>query len=184
MKLCTLEKERLQVKDIWANKLTDIPADAILGNHHDPHNRPILRSVFYFLGGLLQFISGLNDIHYYITRSLATGISLLPPLVYFGSCLFFDLTKNGWADPGFWFASGFNIVHLAPAAKLALRLEWQWGSRRWNRWIPIGVRRRKPTHSERASARRDWEFGWRERLGVSNMWADPPSHNVQSIFLF
>lgn len=50
-------------------------------------------------------------------------------------------------------------------ANLALRLEWVWGG--FRDWIPVGVSRRRPTHSERASARADASFLRRDRIIVS-----------------
>lgn len=60
---------------------------------------------------------------------------------------------------------GWAALLLWVQTNLALRLEWTWGVFRG--WIPVGVSRRRPTHSERASARADASFLWRDRIIVS-----------------
>jgi hypothetical protein len=59
---------------------------------------------------------------------------------------------------------GFSLVLAVAVANLALRLNWSWGGPLG--WVPVGVNRRRPTHSERASARADAEFIWRDRIIV------------------
>jgi len=59
---------------------------------------------------------------------------------------------------------GFNLVLAVAVANLSLRLNWSWGGPFG--WVPVGVFRRRPTHSERASARADAEFIWRDRIIV------------------
>lgn len=119
-------------------------------------------------------ITDLSLLHYLLTRSLTTGISL-QPLV---TALVAGVLKNfkshpQWdADGGMWFAYTVVAVltsfELLLAINVACRLEWQWWGAGWvTRWIPCGVIRRRPTHSERTSSRRDWEFGWLHRLAVS-----------------
>lgn len=62
----------------------------------------------------------------------------------------------------------FLVLFLIPyftKLSLYLRLEWQWGGPRG--WIPVGVTKRRATHSERNSARADAKFDWKLRVAVS-----------------
>ncbi len=143
-----------------------------LGSHHDPSNRAILRSVLYFLAGLSDFMTDMTDIHYLITRSLTTGISVFPRVVWAMTSVIFDLTElpdeeYNFKEPTMWIVLGFNLARLIPILNLAMRLQWTWSHYPWMSWIPTSLSTRKPTHSERASTRLDWQFGWRERLTVS-----------------
>lgn len=67
------------------------------------------------------------------------------------------------------FELGWVVFRLAWVANLALRLEWTWGGP-WG-WVPVAVVRRRATHSERASARTDAKFLWRDRLIVRSLHA-------------
>ena len=63
------------------------------------------------------------------------------------------------------FLALFLIPYLVKLS-LHLRLEWQWGGPRG--WLPVGVTKRRATHSERNSARADAKFDWKLRVAVSD----------------
>ncbi|BGP54882.1 hypothetical protein JCM8202v2_002469 [Rhodotorula sphaerocarpa] len=65
-----------------------------------------------------------------------------------------------------WMAVTITYNFLACAAQLSLlcRIEWQWGGPLG--WVPVGLSRRKATHSERASTRADAKFDWRLRIAL------------------
>lgn len=68
---------------------------------------------------------------------------------------------------------GFSLVLICAVANLALRLEWLWGGPLG--WVPVSISRRRPTHSERASARADARFIWRDRAIVRRPFPLPKS---------
>lgn len=144
----------------------------MLNFQHDTQGRPILRSLLYFAGGLSHMVAGLAFLHYLMTRSLTTGISLQPLIVGPLAEWLHQLNAiNPDGDDSFWFgyvvAACGGVMQLLLCFNVACRLDWRWGSARWTGWIPCGVSRRRATHSERASSRLDWEFGWWQRLAVS-----------------
>ena len=105
-------------------------------------------------------------------RSLSTGISL--PITLIDSS--FDLlvavisSIRGYRVDempmlGCLFIVVMSVLPLLRQGSLALRLVWLWGGPRG--WVPIGLSRRRSTHSERRSAREDESFPLRERLVVS-----------------
>lgn len=147
---------------------------AIMGSHHHPSHRPFLQSLCYLFAGLLEVFNDFSSLHYLLTRSLTTGISLLPKLVLMTTSMFFELTEHpddvyDFTEIPMWIGQAFNLTGLLFLANLAFHLEWQWGTRSWCSWIPVGVKRRRSTHSERASARLDWKFGWKERATVKSI---------------
>jgi hypothetical protein len=105
-------------------------------------------------------------------RSLSTGISL--PITLIDSS--FDLlgavisSIRGYRVDempmlGCLFIVVMSVLPLLRQGSLVLRLVWLWGGPRG--WVPIGLSRRRSTHSERRSAREDESFLLRERLVVS-----------------
>jgi hypothetical protein len=112
--------------------------------------------------------------HFWATRSVATGIALPMELVTSTYFALQGVSSNVThvREHGFDAAAALSLVFLAlffipyfAKLSLYLRLEWQWGGPRG--WIPVGVTKRRATHSERNSARADAKFDWKLRIAVS-----------------
>lgn len=109
-----------------------------------------------------------------MTRSLSTGISL-PFEIAYSTLSTIVLTRdvvNSFVHRGSFFEHIFvpTVIFLIFAsilcsqASLFFGLEWLWGGPKG--FVPVGLARRRPTHSERASRRADAQFDWRLRVLV------------------
>ena len=113
--------------------------------------------------------------HFWVTRSVATGIALPMEIVTSTYFALQGVSSNVThvREHGFNAAAALSLVFLAlflipylVKLSLYLRLEWQWGGPRG--WLPVGVTKRRATHSERNSARADAKFDWKLRVAVSD----------------
>ncbi|BGP31406.1 hypothetical protein JCM10296v2_003170 [Rhodotorula toruloides] len=128
-----------------------------MGHHVRPDSRPLARVTVRAVGAVAGFLQVPIDAHYWLTRSLSTGISLPFELAYTtltASDLARDVVKAITRR-----ASFFDSLNLL------FGLEWQWGGPKG--LVPVGLARRRPTHSERASRRADAQLDWRLRLGLA-----------------
>lgn len=171
--------------------------NALINHPFDLNTRPVARGVLGFLAGLSGFVRFFVTLYYWTTRcapflsaarsagplltpaharppprrSLATGISLHAFLVYAVGALLIDILVsvrgvNAGESPWLMLPPLACVVAvLFFGASLALRLEWAWGGPKG--WVPVGLSRRRSTHSERRSARDDARFAWRYRALVS-----------------
>lgn len=115
------------------------------------------------------------DAHYWLTRSLSTGISLPFELAYTtltASDLARDIIKAFIRRASFFDSVLLpTILFLVAASILCSQLNllcglvWQWGGPKG--LVPVGLERRRPTHSERASRRADAQLDWRLRVLAS-----------------
>lgn len=112
--------------------------------------------------------------HFWVSRTTSTGISLPTEVVastYFLAKEVFTFVSSvrsdgvGGGTVFLLFLLGLYLVPYLAKLSLYLRLEWQWGGPRG--WVPVGVTKRKATHSERNSARADVKFDWKSRVAVS-----------------
>ncbi|CED83646.1 hypothetical protein [Phaffia rhodozyma] len=143
--------------------------NAIFGNSHTYTKRPILRSVFFVIGGLIRYPLGIILQTYYLfSRSLSTGLSLPSTILYlcFGSLYEaisyhndrYDYERSAWM---FAAVLVINIVSIWRWTCLWCGIGITWhgcgGS------FPIGFKRFGRTHSERMSRRSDQKFTWAQK---------------------
>ncbi|BGO98749.1 Proteophosphoglycan 5 [Rhodotorula toruloides ATCC 204091] len=143
-----------------------------MGHHVRPGSRPLARVAVRAVGAVAGFLQVPIDAHYWLTRSLSTGISLPFELAYItltASDLARDVIKALIRRPSFFdsvllptilFLISTSI--LLSQVNLLFGLEWQWGGPKG--FVPVGLERRRPTHSERASRRADGQLDWRWRV--------------------
>jgi hypothetical protein len=137
---------------------------------------------------LLQNAHGLVDIHYWYTRSVSTGISLLPVVRWafssataphqlinnlpFAGQVLASLISN-LVPPNIYESTLLNYVLTSlgelvlewPIFNLWLRLEWSWGGLAG--LVATSVRKRRAAHQEKASDRIERGLGSWQRCGVS-----------------
>ncbi|KAL7414805.1 hypothetical protein BDY24DRAFT_384636 [Mrakia frigida] len=134
--------------------------NAILGHPFNPSARPILRKFLRTLSSILTFFSVIIQAHFWITRSVTTGISMPAQVIdsvgEFIHSIWKDVLDGSRSD--LWIGVIIMTVCSSVLWALALRLEFSW----WG-WVPIWVSRRKASHLERASARLDMRFSWKQR---------------------
>ncbi|BGO90928.1 hypothetical protein NBRC10512_002319 [Rhodotorula toruloides] len=146
-----------------------------MGHHVRPDSRPLARVAVRAVGAVAGFLQVPIDAHYWLTRSLSTGISLPFELAYTtltASDLARDIIKAFIRRASFFDSVLLpTILFLVAASILCSQLNllcglvWQWGGPKG--LVPVGLERRRPTHSERASRRADAQLDWRLRLGVA-----------------
>ncbi|GAA5986859.1 hypothetical protein JCM10908_000925 [Rhodotorula pacifica] len=145
-----------------------------IAGHTEPKAvRPLTRGALDILAGLMLGVQPILEWHFWVTRTIATGIPLSTELVLSTYLLFEEISKSVSyaAKVGLSFSLFVNLffsaLFLVPffaQISLYLRLEWQWGGPLG--WIPVGVTKRKATHSERNSERTDAKFDWKIRVAL------------------
>ncbi|CED85622.1 hypothetical protein [Phaffia rhodozyma] len=143
--------------------------NAIFGNSHTYTKRPVLRSVFFVIGGLIRYpLGSILQIYYLLSRSSSTGLSLPPTILYLiFSSLYEALSywihrydRNNSA----WLAGAVQVINVVSIWRWTC-LWWGIGFI-WNGWsglIPVGLAIFGRTHSERTSRRSDQKFTWTQR---------------------
>ncbi|CED83504.1 hypothetical protein [Phaffia rhodozyma] len=151
------EEKALESREIW---------HSILGHHNGSSRRPILRAIFRLVGHLIQF-PGLIilQVMFVYTRNSSAGISIPSNLLL----LFLPMVRVAYkfsSEP--LISKGVHTIEMVSSlsaiwlwACLWWGFEIQWGG--WNALLPVGVKRNKPTHSERRSKRVDSQFTWFQR---------------------
>jgi hypothetical protein len=144
--------------------------DAIMGHSFSPKSHPILRLVLLNLAGVASLVSTVLTAYFWYSRVLSTGISLpahaidtLVRFVAFGA----GVVQRG--DKRDWMMSPVVVLISALVWSLCARLEWVGGGPK--EMVLVGVRRRRATKGERASAREDGKFTWPMWGGVSSVSA-------------
>ncbi|BGP47386.1 hypothetical protein JCM10450v2_003238 [Rhodotorula kratochvilovae] len=163
----TLPANKTDYSKAQGQDMADIFLSAF-GHSVRENARPGLRAVVRLFQTLCFLFGSALDMHYWYTRSLGTGITLplevlddLWSVVNSVSTTFFGKL----AFDGDWFMHVLHgLASLTTLWKLVLllRLEFCWGGPL--NWLPVGVSRRRYTHSERASARADLLFNWKSRF--------------------
>lgn len=146
----------------------------VVTGHDEPRAvRPVTRLVLEFFGDVTLLAQEILEWHFWATRSVATGISLPMELVTSTYFALQGISSNVThiSEHGFGAAAMLSLVFLVlflipyfTKLSLYLRLEWQWSGPRG--WIPVGVTKRRATHSERNSARADAKFDWKLRIAL------------------
>ncbi|GAA5861140.1 hypothetical protein JCM3774_002203 [Rhodotorula dairenensis] len=146
----------------------------VIAGHAEPQaTRPVTRGVFESLSGLALLAQEILNWHFWVSRTVSTGISLPMELVastYLAARDGYAFISNARTDGlGFdavviLFLLGLSLVPYLCKLSLYLRLEWQRGGPMG--WVPVGVTKRKATHAERNSARADAKFDWKARIAL------------------
>ncbi|KAL7414855.1 hypothetical protein BDY24DRAFT_440313 [Mrakia frigida] len=146
--------------DIAGGQDTAELLNALIGHPFNPSTRPLLRKSLQTFSSILTFFSVLIQAHFWITRSVTTGISIPAQVIDSVYHYIWFIWQGLRDDPdvGFWVGAVFVTGCSSVVWSLALRLEFSW----WG-WVPVWVSRRKATHLERASTRLDMRFDWKQR---------------------
>jgi hypothetical protein len=141
-----------------------------MGHSFSSNSHPILRLVLLNLAGVASLVPTALTAYFWYSRVLSTGISLsahaidtLVPFVAFGA----GVVQRG--DKKDWMMSPVVVLISALVWSLCARLEWIGGGPK--EMVLVGVRRRRATKGERASAREDGKFTWLMWGGVSSVSA-------------
>ncbi|KAL7416526.1 hypothetical protein BDY24DRAFT_236329 [Mrakia frigida] len=136
--------------------------NALSGHSFDNDARPLLRFSLRRLSSLLTLASFIITAHYWWSRTTTVGISTVVQVLSSLRALGFVVlsARHGtyWSFHLFFFSI---LAELFVVSSLCGRIEWTWGG--IGGWVPVGVSRRKATHSERASSRIDATFSWTMR---------------------
>jgi hypothetical protein len=139
-----------------------------MGHHRSSSSRPMLRFILSWLVKLVNLLSLVLTAYFWYSRVLTTGISVpahaidtLVRLVIFSV----RLIQRGRA--GDWYMVPAVVFTTGLIWSLCARLEWV-----SERGLLLGVRRRRTTKGERASAREDVKLTWLMRAGVSDTFSD------------
>ena len=146
-----------------------------MGHRFSSTSRPILRLSLAYLTKASTLLSTILTAYFWYSRLLTTGIAVpahaidtLVRLVAFGYGLV------AWGRTRDWYLVPVVVFMTGLVWSLCARLETVGGGP--GEMMLVGVRRRRATKGERASAREDGKFTWEMKAGVSTSPPDLGLH--------
>lgn len=139
-----------------------------MGHRSAANSRPILRLVLLFTGRILSLFSLALTAYFWYSRHLTIGIATSAHAIDTLVRVFaFGATVARRGGTMSWLLSPAVLFIAGLVWSLCARLEWVGGGP--GEMLLVGVKRRRATKGERASAREDARFTWIMKAGVSDL---------------